>query len=69
MIESLMDAADEYIESDLSGETIKLISGSQMGDETIDLPGEYTTGVHDEYHVDEEALKELVINTFYVPAE
>ena len=69
MIESLMDAADEYIESDLSGETIKLISGSQMDQVTINLPGEYTEGVHDEYHVDEEALKELVINTFYVPAE
>ncbi len=70
MIERMLDAADEYIESDVSGETIKKISGYSMDQELTGLPGEVTEGeLHDEFHVDEEALKGLVVETFYVPAD
>lgn len=70
MIENLMDAADEYIESDVSGETLKKISGYAMDQEMTGLPGEVTEGeLHDEFHVDEEALKAMVVDVFYVPVK
>lgn len=70
MIEDLMNAADDHIQSDLSGETIKMISGFTMEGEILNLPGEYVSGdLHDEYHVDDEALKALVVENFYIPAE
>ena len=45
-----------------------LASGS--GTENWTVPGEGTAGeTYDEYHVDDDALYEKIIDTFYQPAE
>lgn len=69
-LEAMLNAADEYVEMDLNAETIKMLAEYQMLDETRKVPGKTETGkYHDEFYVDEEALRELVVELFYEPVE
>ena len=62
----MLETAEEYIESDVDAETIKMLADYQMLDETEKVPGTNRAGkLHDEYYVDEEQIVEL----FYEPAE
>lgn len=66
-VNRLMSVAGDYIETDLDGETLKLLAGSTVT-ETCKVPGEVVEGeLHNEYHVDEQGLRELVIRLFYRP--
>lgn len=68
-LEKILDVADDYIETDLDGDTLKLIATSSIV-ETYKVPGEVRQGeLHNEYYVDEEGLRELVIQLFYRPVE
>ncbi len=67
-LEKLLEIADPYIEMDLDGETIKKLTDYTMLDETLKVPGSNQVGAeHDEFYVDEEALQELILQTFYEP--
>ena len=66
----MLETAEEYIESDVEAETIKRLATYQMLDETVKVPGTNVADrVHDEYYVDEEALRALIVELFYEPAE
>ena len=66
LIDQMSDAADKYIESDLDAETLKKLTTYRMEDTYIMLPGETVQGEsHDEYYVNEEELKVLVLALFY----
>jgi LCP family protein required for cell wall assembly len=65
-LDELSDIASEYIESDLDAETLKKLSSYTFIDETILLPGETTRpGKYDEYHLNVEEEKELLLELFY----
>lgn len=69
-LEWALEVADEYIESDVDAETLKMLADFTMLDETIKVPGTNVMGKHhSEYYVDEEALKSLIIELFYTPVE
>lgn len=64
-IEALYVAAGDELTTDMDISVISSIRSYSLG-EFIDLPGNYEQGVHDEYHLDEEALQDLLIELFYV---
>ena len=66
----MLETAAEYIESDVDAETIKMLANYQMLDETEKVPGTNKAGnFHDEYYVDELALRAQIVKLFYTPAE
>lgn len=68
-VERLLDVAEDYIETDVDAETLKLLAGSTIT-ESYKVPGEVRQGQYfHEYYVDEEGLQELVVKLFYRPAE
>lgn len=69
-IEQIIDSHPDYITSDCEGELLKKLSKYQIEDEKYTVPGETVKGgVYDEYHVDDEALQELIVDLLYVPVE
>lgn len=65
-MEHLLDTAQDSIETDLDAETLQMLASYDMLDETQKVPGSSVAGeAHDEYHVDEAALQEMVIGLFY----
>lgn len=69
-IEDIMDKDPDYIEADIDGELLKKLSKYQIESEKYRLPGENVQGEqYDEFHVDEEALQDLIVSLLYVPAE
>ena len=68
LLDRLLDKADKYVETDLSGEQIKALASYTLADEPIYLPGSDKEGVHDEFYVDDDALQQLLIELFYEPA-
>ena len=68
-VERILDVAEDYIETDIDAETLKLLAGSTMT-ESYKVPGEVRQGKYfNEYYVDEDGLRELVIKLFYRPVE
>lgn len=68
--DEILKVADPYMSTDIDAETLKSLSDYEMNDEIQKVAGEDKEGEeHDEYYVDEEALYELVLNTFYVKKE
>lgn len=66
----MLETAEEYIETDLDAETIKMLANYEMLDETKKVPGTNVAGkLFDEYYVDEEALQALILALFYKPAD
>lgn len=68
-LEQVLSAAEPYLQSDISADTLqKLRTYSQAGS-PIKLPGETRKGeLHDEYYLDEATLQQLILDLFYVPA-
>ena len=69
-LEELLDAAGKDVCSDLDAETLKKLVSYRLDPETETLPGKLVQGTsHDEFHVDDAALRELLIGLYYLPAE
>ena len=69
-VEHLLAAVDDYVETDLDAETMKMLVNCTLLDESLKVPGTTVEGeLYDEYHVDEEALQALLIQLFYEPVE
>ena len=72
-IEQIIDSHPEYITSDCEGELLKKMSRYPIEEQKYTVPGEtyYANepGRYDEYYVDEEALKDLIVELMYDPVE
>ena len=67
---SLYDAAGRDLTTDMDAETIRNMAKYTLDENTVKLPGHTVEGdLHDEYYLDEEALQDLLVNTFYVKVE
>lgn len=62
----LMTGANPYFITDMSADEIMALSGYDMDGKVITLPGKEVAGArHDEFHVDDEKLREIIVKTFY----
>ncbi len=69
-LEELLDAAGKDVYSDLDAETMKKLVSYRLDPETRTLPGTLVQGTnHDEFRVDETALREMLIALYYLPTE
>ena len=65
----LMELADPYLETDLDMDMADLLRSCSLNSDSLKVPGETRMGeLHDEFHVDDDALRELLIREFYLPA-
>lgn len=63
-------SAKPYTITDMSVDELKALSSYEMDEEILKVPGQTVAGAeHDEYHVDVDALKKMVIDVFYKPVE
>ena len=66
-VSTLLEVADPYLNTDLTVDEMKALYECHLV-ETLRLPGESREGeLHDEFYVDEEALRELELKLFYTP--
>ena len=66
----LLDQAGDGVYTDMDAETMKDFTKYSLGSDPVKLPGETRRGeLHDEYSLNEGALRELILNTFYTKAE
>lgn len=69
-LEQLLESAGSDVCSDLDAETLKKLVTYHLNPETLTLPGTVVAGdSHDEFHVDNAALQELLIELYYQPVE
>lgn len=69
-LEELLESAGSDVCSDLDAETLKKLVTYHLDPDTLTLPGTVVAGdAHDEFHVDNAALQELLIELYYQPAE
>lgn len=60
----------EYLETDMDADTILNLSHYSLQPEILELPGEVTAGeFHAEYHLDEPALQQMLLELFYKPVD
>lgn len=70
MLNMLQKVADPYLESNVDAQTLNELSQYEFLDKIEILPGETRAGDHhDEYYIDEVAMRKMVIDLFYQPAE
>lgn len=59
----------DYLVTDMSADDLAELSDYEFA-RTVKVPGETRAGEeHDEYHIDENALYELILELFYVPVQ
>lgn len=67
--EVLLNSASPYMVTDLKADEMKDLSHYKKEEPMYKVPGVTVPGEeHDEYQVDEEALREMIIDLFYIPA-
>ena len=67
-INDMLEKAADYIENDIDAASIKKLSQYRFNENQLSLPGKLNPGDdHDEFFVDQEALKAMVIELFYTP--
>ena len=67
-VSRLLQAADPYLNTDMTAEEIKALYMCSLV-ETIRLPGETRRGaLHDEFYIDEDGLLNILLRLFYTPA-
>lgn len=67
-VEMLLDKLDPYLETDMDADTIKQLTSYHLSDEILKIPGQTVQGkAHDEYYIDEEACKQMILDVFYLP--
>lgn len=69
-LERVLVAVEPYLESDISADTLQKLRSYPQAGSPVKLPGETRKGeLHDEYHLDEDALQQLILELFYVPVD
>lgn len=65
-VKLLLEYVDPYLETDMDGDTIKHLADYQLAEVIYKIPGQTLEGKkHDEYYIDEEAMKDLLLELFY----
>lgn len=65
---TLLDSAGAYLDTDMTVKEIEALAEYEFSPEVLTLPGEMIQGeTHDEFHVDDEKLYEMVLEVFYKP--
>ena len=65
-LKDILNTAESYIESDLSADTITKLASYRLKDTAVILPGKLVSGeFHDEYYMDEEETKKVILELFY----
>lgn len=68
-VRKLQDAAEPYLESNLDAENLQKLIQYRLQEKILKVPGKTHRGSsHDEYEVDDGALRQMVADAFYVPA-
>lgn len=66
LLSELQETAGPYLESDLDAESLQELVQYSLSRDVLEVPGATQQGsLHDEYIVDEESLRSLVLSTFY----
>lgn len=69
-LEDLLKSAGDDVCSDLDVETLNKLLSYRLNSDTLTLPGNVVEGeAHDEFYVDESALRKLLIELFYQPVK
>ena len=69
-LEELLKAAGDDVCSDLDAETLKKLVSYRLNPDALTLPGNVVEGeAHDEFYVDDSALRKLLIELYYQPVE
>lgn len=64
--DQVVETVRPYLETDMNADTIQALSSYKLAPEMDLLPGGVVAGKrHDEFYVDEEAMKDLLIDIFY----
>lgn len=64
--EKLLSSVEPYMETDMNADTIQSLTHFRLADKARVLPGGVVEGrKHDEYYIDEEAMKDLLLDVFY----
>lgn len=67
-VSALLDAADPYLNTDMTAEEMRALYDCEL-EEAIRLPGETRRGeLHDEFYIDKDTLREILLRLFYTPA-
>ena len=70
MLRQFWQVGQPYITTDLSLDMLEKIASYDMNPEILKVPGEVRAGEeHDEFHVDDASLQEMIINIFYKEVE
>ena len=70
MLRQFWQVGQPYITTDLSLDMLEKIASYDMNPEILKVPGEVQAGEeHDEFHVDDASLQEMIINIFYKEVE
>lgn len=65
--DEILKVAEPYMATDIDADTLKSLSDYEMNEEIRKVEGEDKEGKeHDEFYVDDKALYELILDTFYV---
>ena len=65
-VDEVIDKAGQYIENDISAENLKKLSSYKVSEQMLKLPGQPVAGkYHDEFHYDEQALQQMIVDLFY----
>lgn len=69
-VDMLLNKLDPYLETDMDAETIKQLTQFRFSDQILKIPGQTIPGkAHDEYYIDEEACKQMLLDVFYIPEQ
>ncbi|MDD5798139.1 MAG: LCP family protein [Clostridiaceae bacterium] len=64
--QSLLDQASPYLVTDMDADDMLALSKYTLDEQEYKVPGKTVEGIaNDEYHVDEEALKSMIVELFY----
>jgi len=65
---TLYEKLEPYMTTDIRAEDLSTMTRFQWSEHMSVLPGQLIAGeIYDEFHVEQEALKELVLELFYIP--
>lgn len=67
-IEVLLKQLDPYIETDMDGDMLRHLTEFHVSSTILNVPGQTIPGrAHDEYYIDEDGLKQLLLELYYAP--
>lgn len=64
--ETFLDILSPYLETDMDADSLKAVTSYKLDENIVKLPGENHEGAHhDEFYIDEEAVRRLLLELLY----